>query len=203
MAALGPPRNNGVIAPTKSKRERIMTINSEHEQAIARLNKSGRLLGKSLLLAVSLGGALLLGPQLAMADSEGPFAGLSGSWHGAGRILSGDGKGEKIACRATYNVSPDGINLGQSLVCASDSYRFDIKTNIYTDGQTLRGTWAEATHNATGNLTGEVHPGLIESRVTAPGFAANVSVKTVGQKQIVSINPETKDIAQVNITMSR
>ena len=180
-----------------------MTNNSGHEQATARLNKCGRLLGKSLLLAISLGGALLLAPQSAMADSEGPFVGLSGSWHGAGRILSGDGKGEKIACRATYNVSPDGINLGQSLVCASDSYRFDIKTSIFTDGQKLRGTWQETTRNASGNLTGEVSPGLIQSHVTAPGFSADVSVKTSGPKQVVSINPESKDIAQVDITMTR
>jgi hypothetical protein len=164
---------------------------------------SSRLLGKSLLVAASLGAAILAWPQAAMADSEGPFAGLMGNWKGVGKVLTEDGKSERIACRANYTVSPDGINLDQSLVCASDSYRFDIKTNIYTDGHALRGTWAEATHNATGNLTGEVHPGLIESRVTAPGFAANVSVKTVGQKQMVSINPETKDIAQVNITMTR
>jgi hypothetical protein len=164
---------------------------------------TGRPFAKSLLLAASLGAAVLAWPQTASADSEGPFVGLSGAWKGVGKVITGDGKSERIACRANYKVSPDGINLGQSLVCASDSYRFDIKTNIYTDGQTLRGTWAEATHNATGNLTGEVRPGLIESRVTAPGFAANVSVKTMGQKQVVSINPETKDIAQVDITLSR
>ena len=180
-----------------------MSNNFGHEQAIPQPSKTGRSLGKSFLLAISFGGAVLLGPQLAMADSEGPFAGLSGSWHGAGRVLSGDGKGEKIVCRATYNVSPDGINLGQSLVCASDSYRFDIRTSIFTDGQTLRGTWQETTRNASGNLTGEVSPGSIQSRVTAPGFAAEVSVKTSGHKQVVSINPEGKDIAQVDITMTR
>jgi hypothetical protein len=179
-----------------------MLDNFGHEQARTQPSNIGRLLGKSLLLAISLGGAVLFGPQLAMADSEGPFAGLSGDWHGAGRILSGDGKGEKIACRASYQVSPDGINLGQSLVCASDSYRFDIRTSIFTDGKTLRGTWQETTRNATGNLTGEVSPGLIQSRVTAPGFAADVSVKTTGRKQVVSINPEGKDISQVDITMT-
>jgi hypothetical protein len=187
----------------ESKQERIMTNIVGHEQTAAPTNKSGRLPGKSLFLAIALGGALLLGSQAAMADSEGPFAGLSGSWHGAGRILSGDGKGEKIACRATYQVSPDGINLGQSLVCASDSYRFDIRTSIFTDGQTLRGTWQETTRNASGNLTGEVSPGLIHSHVSAPGFSAEVSVKTSGRKQVVSINPESKDIAQVDITMTR
>jgi hypothetical protein len=167
-----------------------------------RNTSSMRLLGKSLLVAAGLGAAVLAWPQAAMADSEGPFAGLAGTWKGVGKVLNEDGKSERIACRASYTVSSDGINLGQSLVCASDSYRFDIKTDVYTDGQALRGTWVEATRNATGNLTGEVHPGLIESRVTAPGFAANVSVKTMGQKQVVSINPESKDIAQVSITLT-
>jgi hypothetical protein len=169
-----------------------------------RNTSSIRLLGKSLLVAAGLGAAVLAWPQAAMADSEGPFAGLAGTWKGVGKVLNEDGKSERIACRASYTVSSDGINLGQSLVCASDSYRFDIKTDVYTDGTSLRGTWTETTRSASGNLEGEVRPGLIMTRVSAPGFSADVSVKTTGQKQIVNINPEDRtQIAQVSITLAR
>lgn len=162
------------------------------------------LLGKSLLVVAGLGVAVLAGPPPAMAGSEGPFAGLAGTWKGVGKVVKEDGNSERIACRASYTVSPDGINLGQSLVCASDSYRFDIKTDVYTDGTALRGTWTEATRSASGNLEGEVRPGLLKTRVSAPGFSADVSVKTTGEKQIVNINPEDRtQIAQVSIALAR
>jgi hypothetical protein len=161
-------------------------------------------LRKSLFAVAALGVSVLASPPPAIADSMGPFAGLAGTWKGVGKVVKEDGKSEKIACRASYAISPDGINLGQSLVCASDSYRFEIKTDIYTDGTTLRGTWTEATRSASGNLEGEVRPGLIMTRVSAPGFSADVSVKTTGQKQVVNINPADRtQIAQVSITLAR
>jgi hypothetical protein len=170
----------------------------------SRNNSTVRFLGKALFVVAVLGVAVLAGPPPAMADSVGPFAGLAGTWKGVGKVVKEDGQSEKIACRASYTVSPDGINLGQSLVCASDSYRFDIKTDVYTDGTSLRGTWTETTRSASGNLEGEVRPGLIMTRVSAPGFSADVSVKTTGQKQIVNINPEDRtQIAQVSITLAR
>jgi hypothetical protein len=158
---------------------------------------------RTLSLAASLVGAALLWPQVGMAEADGPFAPLSGAWRGDGAATGADGKSERIACRATNTISFDKINLTQSLICASDSYRFDIRTNVYTDGQAVRGTWQEATRNVSGNFSGDMRDGSINGAVTAPGFSATVSIRTTGDKEQVTIIPQGSDITKVDIALTR
>jgi hypothetical protein len=158
---------------------------------------------QSLALAACLIGAALLWPQAGMAEADDPFAPLSGAWRGDGAATGADGKSERIACRATNTISFDKINLTQSLVCASDSYRFDIRTNVYTDGQAVRGTWQEATRNVSGNFSGDLRDGAINGTVTAPGFSATVSITTAGAKEQVTIVPQGSDIKKVEIALTR
>jgi hypothetical protein len=153
--------------------------------------------------AVWLAAAVLLAPQAGMAQAVSPFVGFAGNWRGEGRVVGTNGNSEPIRCRATYAVSPDGWNLTQALVCASDSYRFDIRSNVVSDGQTVRGSWDETTRNATGNLTGRVNGSLIESTVQGLGFSASLAVRTVGRKQVVSIVPQGADVTKVDITLTR
>jgi hypothetical protein len=40
------------------------------------------------------------------------------------------GESERIRCRATDAVNGDGSGLNQNLVCASDSYKFELKASI-------------------------------------------------------------------------
>lgn len=159
--------------------------------------------GRSAALAACIAGACLFLPQSGSADANSPFAPLSGAWRGDGTATGSNGKSERISCKATNTVSYDKINLSQSLVCASDSYRFDIRTNIFTDGQTIRGTWEEATRSETGNLSGSVSDGSIDGTVTAPGFSATISIKTTGDKEQVTIVPQGTDIARVDIALTR
>jgi hypothetical protein len=104
--------------------------------------------------------------------------------------------------RATNTVSFDKINLTQSLICASDSYRFDIRTNVYTDGQAVRGTWQEATPDVSGNFSGDMRDGAINGAVTAPGFSATVSI-TTGDREQATIVPQGSDIKKVDIALTR
>jgi hypothetical protein len=155
-----------------------------------------------LLAAIFLGAACFSAPQRSVAQSSGPFAGYDGNWRGAGRVVGTNGNSEPIKCRATYKISPDGSGLSQTLTCASDSYRFDIRSDVVSDGSSLHGTWQELTRDATGNLSGRVKDGLVESTVAGPGFSARLSVRMSGRKQIVTIDPKGTDIAKVNITMT-
>ena len=158
---------------------------------------------KSLSVTACLVGVALLWSQVGMAAADGPFAPLSGAWRGDGAATGADGKSERIACRATNTISFDKVNLTQSLICASDSYRFDIRTNVYTDGQAVRGTWQEATRNVSGNFSGDLRDGAINGAVTAPGFSATVSIHTSGDKEQVTIVPQGSDIAKVEIALTR
>ena len=158
---------------------------------------------KSLSLGAWLVGTALFWPQIGMAEADGPFAPLSGAWRGDGAATGADGKSERIACRATNTISFDKVNLTQSLVCASDSYRFDIRTSVFTDGHAVRGTWQEATRNVSGNFSGDMRDGSINGAVTAPGFTATVSIETTGDKERVTIVPQGSDIAKVEIALNR
>jgi hypothetical protein len=100
-------------------------------------------------------------------------------------------------------VGGGGSNLQQSLRCASDSYRFELGSNVNYAAGRISGTWTEASRNARGNLSGTVKGGEILARADGPGFAANLLVFTRGNQQSVSIRSAGTDISEVSITLSR
>ena len=65
---------------------------------------------------------------------SGPFAGMAGNWSGGGTITLDDGSSERIRCRATYAVGAGGNGLNQTLSCASDSYKFNLTSNVIAQG---------------------------------------------------------------------
>jgi hypothetical protein len=126
--------------------------------------------------AAGIGVALMLSLSAAHAQSGSPFAGFDGAW-------SGTGKG-----------------LQQSLHCASDSYKFDLSSNVVSNGDRISGNWSEASRNVNGDLQGTAGGGQIEVFVQANGFAANLTLRTNGNKQTVQISSKG-EIRGVNITM--
>lgn len=153
------------------------------------------------LQAAAIAAALTLSASASQAQS-GPFAGFEGSWSGTGTVSLSDGSNERIRCRASYRVQGGGQELQQSLRCASDSYKFDLSSNVVSQGGGISGTWSEASRNINGNLQGRAGGGQIEVFVEAAGFAANLTLVTRGNKQSVSISSKG-DIRGVNITMVR
>ena len=131
-----------------------------------------------------------------------PFSGLAGAWAGSGTISLSDGLKERLRCRATYRV--DGLESGlqQTLRCASDSYRFDLSSDVVSQGGRISGTWSESSRNISGSLEGRVSGGRIVAVVDAPGFSANLTLTTQGNHQSVSIVSQG-DIRSVSISMVR
>jgi hypothetical protein len=146
--------------------------------------------------------ALSLPPSPGMAQS-GPFADMSGSWAGNGRIEMTSGDSERIRCRATYAVGGGGSSLQQTLRCASDSYRFDLRSDAVARGGAISGRWSETTRNASGTLSGSVRGPELAVRADGPGLAANLLVVTRGDRQTVSMRSAGTDIREVSITLSR
>ena len=133
---------------------------------------------------------------------SGPFAGLAGVWSGGGTVALDDGSTERIRCRATYAVSPAGTGLNQTLVCASDSYKFDLKTNVVAERETLSGSWSESSRGINGSLEGRASGGNFRVIATAPGFTADISLTTRGNRQSVVIRSESQ-FKGATITLSR
>jgi hypothetical protein len=163
-----------------------------------------KLLASSLpgyaMTAASFGAALLLSVSAGHAQSGGPFAGFDGSWSGNGTVALSDGTTERLRCKASYKVA--GVNLKQSLQCASDSYKFMLSSDVTSQGDRISGNWSESSRNINGELQGTAGHGQIDVFVQAAGFAASINLRTSGNKQVVQISSKG-EIRGVNITMTK
>jgi hypothetical protein len=151
--------------------------------------------------AAVIGATLLLSASAGHAQS-GPFAGFDGSWSGNGTVSLSDGSTERIRCKADYKVNGNGLGLKQNLHCASDSYKFDLSSEVTSNGDRISGNWSERSRNIFGNLQGTAGGGQIDVFVEAAGFAASLTLTTRGNKQTVQISSKG-EIRGVNITMTR
>jgi hypothetical protein len=162
-----------------------------------------KLFGSSLfgqaIKSAGIGAVLMLSVTASHAQS-GPFAGFSGAWSGNGTVALSDGTTERIRCKADYKVDGSGLGLKQSLHCASDSYKFDLSSDVTSQGDRISGYWSEASRNVNGSLQGTAGGGRIEVFVQAAGFAANLILQTNGNRQTVEISSKG-EIKGVNITM--
>jgi hypothetical protein len=170
--------------------------------------KCGAFLGNFAAVALTL---MLMGSQ-SQAQTPGSaatFRGLAGSWAGDGTIRMSSGATERIRCRATYTVGagdPGGDSqqtMLQDLVCASDSYRFSIKTRVSRTDKRLIGNWIEATRNISGNLVGRITNGRIDATVDGGVFTAAISIAPNGRRQAVTIRPQSVDVAEVTIALTK
>jgi hypothetical protein len=126
------------------------------------------------------------------AQSASPFNGLAGVWSGVGKVELDDGSSERIRCRATYAVGAGGAGLNQTLTCASDSYKFELKADVVAQGSEISGTWSESSRGVSGNLQGRGSNGNIQVVASSAGFNANISLSTRGAKQSVVIRADSQ-----------
>jgi hypothetical protein len=160
---------------------------------------SASLVGKTIVVATA--GWLVCANAFAAQSS--PFAGMSGVWSGRGTILLADGGREAIRCRATYAVRSDGNALQQTLRCASDSYKFELSSNVVAANGRLSGTWSEATRGVNGEVQGTTSGGRFQVVVNAGNFTASLVLTTRGNSQSVAIRSEGSEFRGANITLSR
>jgi hypothetical protein len=154
------------------------------------------------LKAAGIGAALMFAVSAGHAQSSGPFAGFDGSWSGSGTVALSNGTTEHIRCKADYKVNASGLGLRQNLHCASDSYKFDLSSDVTSQGERISGNWSEASRNIFGNLQGTAGSGQIDLFVEASGFAASLNLRTNGNKQVVQIDSKG-EIRGVTITMTK
>ena len=149
---------------------------------------------------------LLIGPQSHAqigGSLSSPFAGFAGSWSGSGTIALSNGTTERLRCRATYAVAAAGRNLRQNLRCASDTYNFELRTNVRYEGGVLVGTWAETTRNLEGRISGRVNADRIDAVAEGPGFSAGLAMSARAERQSVSIRSSGTELSQVSIDLAR
>jgi hypothetical protein len=149
----------------------------------------------------AIAAAFVLAPAIVHADSA-PFANFAGNWSGNGTISIADGGTERIRCRGTYTVDGSGNNLHQVLRCASDSYKFELTSDVAARGSALTGSWSEASRGVNGSVEGSIANGQISALVQTNGYAASFSVITRGNKQSVNISSKG-ELRGVTISLAR
>lgn len=145
--------------------------------------------------------AVLLAPAAGYAEPA-PFANYAGNWSGNGTITIAEGGTERIRCRGTYTVDGSGNNLRQVLRCASDSYKFELTSDVAARGNALTGSWSEASRGVNGSVEGSISNGQISALVQTNGYAASFSVITRGNRQSVNISSKG-ELRGVTISLAR
>ena len=156
----------------------------------------------ALLTLALLGSAVPLRAQPAEAAVK-PFDNMAGSWSGTGTITLGSGDKERIRCRVEYTVDDSGFRIQQDLRCASDSYKFELFSDIFYSNGNVTGRWDERSRRTSGTISGRAAPGRIEAMAETGGFAALFTMVTRGNNQSVQIESKSPDISDVTITLRR
>jgi hypothetical protein len=149
-----------------------------------------------------IAGVLAFAPGTSNA-AENPFAHFTGSWSGTGKITVQNGTSERIRCRGIYRAGESAATLTISLRCASDSYKFELASDVTYDGGNISGSWNETTRSVYGQLSGRATANNISAQATAVGVTASIAITTHGNSQSVSIRSPGSEISEIAVSMAR
>ena len=159
--------------------------------------------GSSITRTALLLASLSLAGGAALAAPVSPFVAMAGTWAGGGVLSTTDGQQEQLRCRASYDVDGAGDQLRLNLRCASASYNFDLASEVEYRGGAIRGSWTEASHNASGTLSGRATGDHVVAAARGDAFSANLSLTTHRGHQTVSIEPQGTSIRSVSLALNR
>jgi len=137
------------------------------------------------------------------AGAAGPFVSFGGNWSGTGTLTDSTGASERLRCRASYVVGSGGDTLNQDMRCASDSYRFDLQSQVRHQSGSVSGSWSELSRGVHGFLNGRYSGGQITVLAEGTGFSATISVATRGSQQTVTITSPGSEVRRVAVSMKR
>src|SRR3954451_9525540 len=195
------PTDNSAVTPDRGS-------GMEHLQAYraaggGKHRASKKFVTRVLAWRLLMAAAVLFVAAVANSESKaqsGPFAPMAGPWSGGGTVILDDGSTERIRCRAKY--APIGPTMELSLTCASDAYKFNFGASVKAEGSAIAGSWSEASRNISGALSGRGAGGNYELLASTAGFNANISLKTSGNKQNVTMRADSQ-FRGANISLSR
>lgn len=136
------------------------------------------------------------------AAAQTPFNALAGSWSGGGQIRLGDGRTERLSCRANYNPRAGGASMGMSIRCASPSYRIELRTSLQYAGGRVSGTWEERSYNVGGSIDGRASSGALNMSFSG-NINGSLNVSYGGSSQRVSITTGSSGFSSVSLSLSK
>jgi len=153
--------------------------------------------------ALAIGLFLLPVAASAQPSEGGAFSRFAGDWSGEGTVKTTAGH-ERIRCKVHYDVGSGGASLDQTLRCASDSYKLEVRSKVAATGTKLAGKWKEVTRDSIGNISGTITSTGIKAMIDGIGFTADLVMSIEASRQSITINPTgATDISNVAITLTR
>jgi hypothetical protein len=132
---------------------------------------------------------LLSGPAHAQGSSaSSPFEGFAGVWSGSGTVALSNGRTERLRCEAAYAVVPASSSLRQNLSCRSDSYVFELRTEVDYEG---------------GRIAGRAQNRRIDAVAEGSGFSAEIAMSTSGRRQSVAIRSQGTELSRISVELTR
>jgi hypothetical protein len=116
---------------------------------------------------------------------ENPFTPFAGSWSGTGTIQLSSGARERLKCRASFHVSGRAMRL--AVRCASDSYKFDLHSDLTYRAGRISGSFTETTRGISGSISGTASGGHITAVAEVASFPLNLSIQARGNRASISI----------------
>ncbi len=154
-------------------------------------------------IALAIGLFLLPASTSAQQQEGGAFSRFAGDWSGEGTVKTSGGH-ERLRCKAHYDVTPDGTSLEQTLHCASDSYKLEVKTKVVATGNRFAGKWNEVTRDTIGNISGTITNAGIRGKIDGIGFTADLAISAQANHQSLTIDPTgATEISHVAINLTR
>jgi len=155
----------------------------------------------STIAALALSSSLLVFYTSHAMAADGPLAHFAGNYTGNGKITVKDGTSERIRCRSSNTATGNGLNL--SMRCASDSYKFDLGSELTASGNEISGSWNETTRGVTGSVSGKINGGTIQATANAVGVIAGIAIHSSANALSVSIRSPGSEVSEVSVSMAR
>ncbi len=164
----------------------LAAVDGKHRGNKSNTSNDAFVMVRRLLMAAAVLFAGSLYRRSPRHAQSGAFAGMAGNWAGGGTVTLDDGSKERIRCRATYAVA--GANMTMTLTCASRRLQVPALGQCRRpNGGAVTGTWSEASRNISGTLQGRGGGGSFQVVASTAGFNANISLRTAGNKQSISM----------------
>jgi hypothetical protein len=91
------------------------------------------------------------------------------------------------------------------LLCASDSYKFDLTANVAYQGGAISGSFQEATRSLGGGISGRStgEGRQVQAVAQAPGVTSNITLMTRGNHQSVSIVTPGAEVPEITVSLEK
>jgi hypothetical protein len=154
-----------------------------------------------MFVALAIMTSLLTFAPPGVRAADGVLGQFAGSWSGAGTITVQNGSRERIRCRSANKLDSTILNL--SLRCASDSYKFELASDLASEAGNISGSWNETTRGVFGKLAGRFASGRIQATASAVGFNATLLIFIHSNALNILIKSPGSEIQEVAVSMAK